>query len=316
MKKMKYAKMAVIVLLLLIIRLTSGNDSVLDNRSQLSESELGTVQNTAGNIGENSNIHKDSDLNTSGTDQPETIGMWALEDLINQSENVSNKSIETSKIPEIIENGSSNNTQENTSQDIDENDLEILVKMEEVGNQDKGSNNEGRNEHYIALNESYGGNQTKNSSSTKEQEKRKIKTIKVREGRTVIEGYIPEDFDLNGIDETERQITDGVKEVVIKSSTHLDSPLKVYSDIQKIGFDEIAKIKVYWQNEDRYVGVEEFIDSDKDGYVDRISWIVPHLSGQIFLIKITNSEENASGEDIVIEIIKPSNSQLTNPPEF
>ncbi|MFH1585527.1 MAG: hypothetical protein ABIB79_02050 [archaeon] len=59
-----------------------------------------------------------------------------------------------------------------------------------------------------------------------------------------------------------------------------------YTEVSEVvTIEQKDSIKVYWQEEDKFVDFEPY-DLDKDGKVDYIEWIVPHLSNQTFDIYI------------------------------
>ena len=142
----------------------------------------------------------------------------------------------------------------------------------------------------------------------------KEETIKIqlyKNGKKEIEGKIPKDFTAE-IKKSETEISDTKKEVIIKSNEHLDAPLTIYSDIEETKNKE--DIKIHWKNENKEIKIKKYLDTNNDGLIDRISWIVPHLSEQIFeitIIPITNDES----EEILLEV-EGLESILTNPISF
>jgi hypothetical protein len=96
------------------------------------------------------------------------------------------------------------------------------------------------------------------------------------------------------------------KEITISSEEHVEDPLRVYTDLTTEAKKE--KIKIYWQNQDNLDITDEnefeveYYDENDNGLIDRISWIVPHLSTQIFDVVIeTNFIENGNTITLITE---------------
>ncbi|MCX6742536.1 MAG: right-handed parallel beta-helix repeat-containing protein [Candidatus Pacearchaeota archaeon] len=93
----------------------------------------------------------------------------------------------------------------------------------------------------------------------------------------------------------ETEINQKQKEIKIKGpdSVHYQNVL-AYTNISEVSESEKGKIKLYWLVNDSEILVENitYIDSNNDSLIERIAWIVPHLSEQDFLliIEITNAE--------------------------
>lgn len=95
------------------------------------------------------------------------------------------------------------------------------------------------------------------------------------------------------------------KEVKVYSEEHYDRELTVFTDIAKT---KEENIQIYWKEEDRYLDFDAF-DIDDDGLIERIAWIVPHLSEQNFDIIIDFTQiSNESEELLIYTISKPSGS--------
>ena len=84
----------------------------------------------------------------------------------------------------------------------------------------------------------------------------------------------------------ENRLSDAEKEVIVSSLDHLHyENVLSYTDIPEItGKKEL--VKIYWKEEDRYLDFEAF-DEDSDGLLDRVEWVIPHLSQQTFVISIS-----------------------------
>lgn len=66
--------------------------------------------------------------------------------------------------------------------------------------------------------------------------------------------------------------------------------------------EDSSSIRVYWEEQDQFIDFDSF-DDDGDGKIDRIDWIVPHLSNQTFnVIIITNAQHLDSNKDFVSNV--------------
>jgi len=143
----------------------------------------------------------------------------------------------------------------------------------------------------------------------------KIKRSLVKDGRVEIEF---EAFEDEVVEIKKKELLRGELEkvVLISSDAHFDDELRVYSDLPVPAFEE--NIVVIWKNEDEVVAGVEFYDEDGDGLVERISWVVPHLSTQEYSIVIVwDGEENSSYSDILLNVVSPENdSMISNPVNF
>ncbi|HLC78405.1 MAG TPA: hypothetical protein VJH92_04730 [Candidatus Nanoarchaeia archaeon] len=99
---------------------------------------------------------------------------------------------------------------------------------------------------------------------------------------------------------TEREISVKEKEVTISAPDILG-----YEDVKASSeINEVTKfnneILVYWKEENKYVDFQSF-DSDADGFVDRVEWVVPYLSNQTFNIIVINRAEHLDSDRAFIE---------------
>ena len=99
------------------------------------------------------------------------------------------------------------------------------------------------------------------------------------------------------------------KEVILSSEEHFEGYLRVYTSLTQES--ETKYIRVYWKNQENLeiTNLEEFeveyYDEDENGLVDRISWIVPHLSEQIFRVMIDLESSNESQENLLLNVSGP-----------
>ena len=97
-------------------------------------------------------------------------------------------------------------------------------------------------------------------------------------------GYIVE-YETSAPVAFEKEISLNKKQVVISSGIHYKNVL-AYADVPVEAKQE--SIKLYWvKNETRELFSDvEYYDTNDNGLIDRIQWVVPHLSNQTFEIEI------------------------------
>ena len=140
-----------------------------------------------------------------------------------------------------------------------------------------------------------------------------IKFASSDKGIVEIEGEIPINFPNI---EMKKQIISGEnykEQVEIKSSEHLNSPLTIYTSIPE---SKKNQIQIYWKTEEEFVEIKEYLDTNNDGNYDRISWIVPHLSEQIFEVIIDFEIGNESSTALSLTMINPPMGVIQNPINF
>ncbi len=148
------------------------------------------------------------------------------------------------------------------------------------------------------------------------EEKEKTNYVYYEAGKKEIE---LEAYEKIEITKEEKEKSDFEKEVIISSEIHFEDPLRVYSDLTQE--TEKENIEIFWKNEgnqeitgDSDFAVE-YYDENNNGLIDRISWIVPHLSEQIFEIRINFEQNSDSG--ILLNVLNPPNgADVTNPVPF
>jgi hypothetical protein len=184
---------------------------------------------------------------------------------------------------------------------------EIIGEIDEIKNLDINETNNGTYKSLIEINQEI--------EDSDVLEKRLYSYYS--EGKKVIEIETFREVEIN---KEEFEESEYEKRVVISSEEHIDDPLRVYVDMQTEVLKD--KIKIYWQNEDLDITkLDDFsvkyYDENDNGLVDRISWIVPHLSEQIFEIIIENQFFEMGGQTSIeiINLTVPSDP-ITNPIEF
>jgi len=148
-----------------------------------------------------------------------------------------------------------------------------------------------------------------------EQEERKTRFRLYSGEKVELEGTLKESTDINQIRKTETTYGEGRKEVKIWSEQHIEEEITAYTDIPELTEGQKENVKIYWKNENKELPIKEFADLNNNGLYDRISWIVPHLSEQIFEIIIDFSTEESS-ENIEITINDVPDGLTNNPINF
>ena len=135
-------------------------------------------------------------------------------------------------------------------------------------------------------------------------------------GKKVVEMKEGDKEETEGISWQENEINELEKEVILSSLDYFDSPLVVYSYLTTEAKEE--NIKIYWESgESRDItNLEEFsvgyYDENGNGLIDKVSWIVPHLSEQVFNIVIEIEKISQSEEQLFLNVSAPP-EQTTNP---
>ncbi|MBU0906533.1 MAG: hypothetical protein KKD18_00170 [Nanoarchaeota archaeon] len=128
-------------------------------------------------------------------------------------------------------------------------------------------------------------------------------------GKKVLQAEVGESdeeifWDIERQEEVVRNDESLVKEVVVSSEEHFNEELIYYSDLD-VEVDK-SQISVKWRNEDKEINFETY-DENGNGLVDRISWVIPHLSVQEFeiVIDLTWTEDANSSEILINTISAP-----------
>ena len=143
--------------------------------------------------------------------------------------------------------------------------------------------------------------------------KEKVLKELVSDGLIELEFEILEDDDIE-IKKKEVGRGEFKKDVLISSDEHFDDEVRVFSNLPSAAKEE--DIVVTWESEGVIVEDVEYFDLDKDGLIDRISWVVPHLSSQYYSIEIV-VVGNENDDGLVVRVNAPENgSVVSNPIEF
>ncbi len=238
---------------------------------------------------------------------------------VNQKEasEIQNKETFTVPIEEIINKSTkeTNNTIKNISQEISN-----TTELQNTSLTNRTTNKTSTHINQI-IDNAKNTNEKQNTTtinttttSTVEKTQEKVWTTLLLNKKIEMEGIIPENFDINSIEKKESIIDEQSKEVIVKSGEHLSDPLTVYTDIPEVKKEQISYVEVFWVNEEKEVDITGFYDLDNNGLYDRISWVVPHLSEQIFEIKINLIEEDNISTEIKIykKDPTPNNGEIVN----
>lgn len=312
--------------------LTENSENDLENKDNFSEEE--NFEHSFKNQSEKDNekiIEEDeSDLKITKKEIIENEENLEKEEIIKELDE-KEKEYNYTNLEEIVENQNSSlnensslnqnsSLNENGSLNKKENITEIteLEKETKIGNNSTQNNftqnNQGNSRSYANIKEleEISGDSDINEISGKKEEK-VIKEILYKDGKKQIEfEHSEEEIEIKKIENEKGELT---KEIIVSSKTHFNNSLKVYSDLPKE--TEKENINIYWENENiEITKISEFkieyYDTNRNELIDRISWIIPHLSEQIFTINIslTTLEE---GEEISID---GEISEIKNPLVF
>jgi len=220
----------------------------------------------------------------------EENNLTAKEEIQNSKEDSNlDKSYSYIKLDEIVQNETVKVTSTNTSSPKSEKDSKIAKNITYVFYSGNKKIMETK------------GEEGKQIEFTSEKKKKEIETklTENEENKTII--YYNDEI----IEEDDNGLK---KEVKVYSDEHFENELRVFTDIIE---SEESQIKIYWQEEDKYLDFETY-DENSNGLVERISWIVPHLSNQTFEIIVNfNKEEDLNIFEILIETIDSPNN-ITN----
>ena len=193
-----------------------------------------------------------------------------------------------------LKNNTKNNTDiENSSNNSIENKTNFsdsIIQKDSDSSDTKNSSEENKDSEI--------NNSEKNSGEEDEKkEERPIKRTLYKEGEKELEFETlgEEEVDIQKKETTEDESR---KQIKVFSKEHFNNPVRVYSALPKETKKE--NIKIYWKNKNRDItNIPEFevnyYDKDDNGMIERISWLVPHLSEQYFEIVINS--ENISEKD-------------------
>lgn len=101
---------------------------------------------------------------------------------------------------------------------------------------------------------------------------------------------------------TEKKISKFRKEVEVSSEIHYENVL-AYTDIEEIlTLDKKENIKIFWKEKNTFLEFEA-LDTTNNGLINKIEWIVPHLSTQTFeIILIIEAQHLDSSRNFIEDI--------------
>ncbi|HOF44445.1 MAG TPA: hypothetical protein PKW70_03565, partial [Candidatus Pacearchaeota archaeon] len=139
-------------------------------------------------------------------------------------------------------------------------------------------------------------------------------------GKKVIKIEDCEEGDIEKIKPLEElEISEFEKEVIVSSKEEFNKPIRVYGVLTKEANKE--EIKIFWKNENNLEITQsesfsvEYYDENENGLIDKVSWIVPHLSEQKFKIIVEIENPKESAEELLLNVTGPS-GQTRNPINF
>lgn len=142
------------------------------------------------------------------------------------------------------------------------------------------------------------------------EEKDEISYVFYKDNKKVIETRAEEGLDLKIIKE-ESLASDGEewkKDVKVYSEEHYKNELTVYADIQET---KEENIQIYWKEENKYLDFNTY-DKDGNGLIEKVSWIVPHLSEQNFEIIVNFTQILNQSASLIINTISSPSGSITN----
>ena len=146
-----------------------------------------------------------------------------------------------------------------------------------------------------------------------------INTSIVKNGQIEVQAQLPSSCNTSYIQKQDIIENSTSKEVVISSPVHVEHPLTVYTDIPEIYPNQTGDVKIFWKNENISITPTGFYyNPNGDGMYDRISWVVPHLSTQIFQVNVNlNNATDSTSSSIILNVTAPQNgATVSNPVNF
>jgi len=99
----------------------------------------------------------------------------------------------------------------------------------------------------------------------------------------------------------ENEINENLKEVTISSETHYENIL-AYAKIKESTSDSIKLYRINGDTREEF-NINEYIDTNNNGLIDQISWIVPSLSSETYqIIIIIRAEHLNSNREFISDI--------------
>jgi hypothetical protein len=224
---------------------------------------------------------------------------------------------------------------QDTNQNISENKTEIkenittinnILPQESSGSESSSSGrNSGKETYYVNsidldLNKTTPDNNVSylgNTNNIEQEKKENICFLYDSLGKKVVEIKDCEEEDISSIEVQRLEKNEFEKEVIISSQDHLNKSVILYTSLTTETKEE--NIQIYWKNNENLdiTNLEEFsveyYDENENGLIDKISWIVPHLSEQRFEIRIGFEKANESSENIVLIVNNPPSGEVSNP---
>ena len=302
--------MCLLIMLLLYI---GAEENFTNTTSGIANQEGDTLSQT--NTTTILNFSTNSEENSSGNIFYASLDSINGENSSNSSEEINNQSL-------IIENNSPNNI--NISPEISANDNQNTSDNSEIvsteNSPQESSNSESSSASvsgYTDLSNIMQNNSQNELENISSPQKEQTNYTYYLQGKKEID---VSDYNGSGITKKEFEKSEYEKEVTVSSEEHFEGYLRVYASLTTQAKKE--DIKIYWKNNENLeiTGNNnysvEYYDEDNDGLIDRVSWIVPHLSEQIFDIKIELEQANLSTDLLLLNVNSPPNGIVNNPIPF
>ncbi len=94
--------------------------------------------------------------------------------------------------------------------------------------------------------------------------------------------------------------------IVGPEEVHYENVLAFTQIDEALNVRNKENIRVYWNENNTYLNVENALDSDGNGIIDYVEWVVPHLSNQTFDIIVITKAEHLDGNRTFISDIYES----------
>ncbi len=316
---------------------SEGIDEILQNtenteeqiQNETAEEKITQEENILDIPSENPKLNEENETTIEDINEESSPEYINLEEILNSTKQISeknNKTIENETQEKEILNESLNDM-------LPENDVGQLPASSTDSDSNKDANenpkeikivnlNPDENAEYIDLDEINGINKENenNSGEYEEEIEEIIPHTSYDSGKKEIEIETYESFDIASIEKIEIEKSELKKEVIVFSEEHIEEELRIYSDLPQEAKKE--NIKIHWKNEmielveDGNYGVE-YYDENENGLIDRVSWIVPHLSTQNFEIEIVvETEKKSDSAEIEISVNDAPSGEVEMPINF
>jgi hypothetical protein len=292
---------------------------LLSNLAVIGENETTEIQTTENQIIENNIVNNQTinnieenivSIENNSVEKIQISNITINSSIINQSieiqitNNTYSMDNDSGLVEEITETVYLNESQENYSENISIPLVETIMLSSETTNIGSG----GMTSYYVELDNitDSESNYTPFRANETPEEKVSIECIDSENTFNRIIGNLPLSITCDQII-TNKKIEENNIEIIIKSDQHINDSIKIYNEIPKLKKDETSMIQVIHMNDNTSLENLEFFDTDNDEYYEGISWIIPHLSEQVYRIILNYTKtENLSSDKIGLTMIDES----------